>query len=286
MQTHETNSPCALVAVSHWYPSTDLPLLLNRGDIQSAIIAPVTYLIVAAPWPVSCLAAAAAVMGAIPFALWAGIIPLRTGGPGGKGGPWHRHAPGVDAMYVCHGKQRELDALSVPQRGFFEPAIIRFVSFPPIMTEWVLRVVAAVAIVLGMKWLSLSYWTVSIALFVTMLLLAGGRWLRPGCYRVTPGEIEVLRGRYPRSCIHVEDSISLKDARIVCRYDARILEITPNTSGGVQKSQGVGQRDRSQEVLAIDLRNVDAPHALVKAVFWAAVSADTAPPLGHDELLG
>ena len=99
---------------------------------------------------------------------------------------------------------------------------------------------------------------------------AVARW-NPRYFRISPGRLEIIRYGALRTDPLSHETHSLRDAQVTCDYARRIVQIAA---------------ERNQTSALIDLRRTSRPHALVEAIFDAALCSRDAPALPTDQLSG
>jgi hypothetical protein len=177
------------------------------------------------------------------------------------------------ARFVCYGKPRELAALVDAKGAFRDPYIAGQPArgFPLVLFALVVWPIGQLGqqIALGYR---LPVW-VQVPAFLVVFMGYAFLRLHTVYHRVSPGLLEVLRvdtwsGRMERTL-----AVSLRNMRVVCRFDRmKLLIMSRDGTGGVTHE--------------VDLASVAEPHALAKAVFEAAMCEYPAQPLPEDALLG
>jgi hypothetical protein len=98
--------------------------------------------------------------------------------------------------------------------------------------------------------------------------------LSPTYFRVSPGKLEVLHGRWRSSAVKLARSVDLTSASLVIRFDKRWVRI--------ESKRNIPCR----ETIALD--GILAPHAFAKAIAWGVLAQHPAgiPRLSRDSLVG
>jgi hypothetical protein len=199
-----------------------------------------------------------------------------------------------DAKLVCYGELVELEAIQHPDPYLTAPAIFREVphgsllrlrSSSPYGILKILLVLCTAGFVLYVVFDN------PILFFVALVVLKWGwdalifAW-RPVYYRVAPGRLDILRFGFFKLKAKSRRSVSLRDARIVCRYDKGVLEISPMPEGIQRTPKDAAAVCEPAPPLTIDLGSLPERHAFAHAVFQSAVSDRSVPDSPDGELLG
>ena len=175
---------------------------------------------------------------------------------------------------VCYGDPEEMQALERIELEAFDPVIIQSSSYEQ-SPAWRLLPFVIFLVVLYCILRSLR---VSPALsFLTTILVIGVSQVAfhfawPIYYRVSPGYLQVLRCHPLSGKLKSSAPVDIRDSRIRCRYDKRILTIEDS-------------RDDAEPIV-IHLGRIPRMQMLVEAVFRAALCRHSTPALPEGELLG
>jgi hypothetical protein len=192
-----------------------------------------------------------------------------------------------DARLVCYGEQTELRSLENLTTELTEPAVFKgtgggtMLKMSSYSRLGAPRIIGLLAVLLIVSCYAASD---PVLLFAGLVFANWGvdalyaQW-KGLYYRVVPGRLDLLRFGPLRSKGTAQSSVSLRAARIVCRYDKQELRISPLTE---ITEMEVVQEDHA----IIDLARLRNPHAFVKAVFQAAICTANCPRLTAHELVG
>lgn len=185
----------------------------------------------------------------------------------------------------CFGDPIELEQLGELTTDPFEPVIAPYYSMSRSKIEWIMILAGLIGLIVSSGYLGFGHAISAIVGAVMMLMFSSVFYVSPSFYRVVPGRLDCLSVGFVTGTLRSCSSVSLKEARIVCRYDAQTLEIM--WTAGHDGPGSVEQSTRPEPVTtAINLATLLQPHMLCETVFRAAISEAPPPPLPPDAFLG
>jgi len=179
----------------------------------------------------------------------------------------------TDGRLVCHGDPAELLSIYELQNAAFEPIIVSTTHLGRRGAVLLCAPVLGIYIILRLSGVHLSVLAAGVlGALAAMFALAVDR-IYSTYYRISPGRLELLKGRRGSAKVKRTKEIPLRGAKIICRYDERRLRIWP---AGAESS----------DPQVISLGAITDAQTFVSTVFRAALVPTPAPPLPDDELLG
>ena len=189
------------------------------------------------------------------------------------------------ARLVLVGEAVELKEISEAEPRWEDPFIVRY--SPRVLTGSITRPweLFKIAIAFGIAVILYDDFAVSPALLFPIFLSTkclldwGHASFRPTYLRIGAGWLEIVRFGLWKRKGRVQTFVSLFDARIVCRFNERRLQLFSPVcrdagNDGNSSNEALLYRD-----LSIDLRDIPERHAFVRALFLAARSTKSAPRL-------
>ena len=160
----------------------------------------------------------------------------------------------------CFGLQSEIQRIA--EHAFpvdREPVVIpRLMSKDPAGTWVVLHSVITctatwyISRVFPQAWV-IGYFLIMTSVPLARIVAAGLYQMRPIYYRVSPGLIEVIRGRMWNAGTYIMKRVSLVGAALIIRFDEQYIVIAHNPGSGEETRislQGIIERHRMAESLA------------------------------------
>lgn len=276
----------ALVPRGHRYLTRDPPgAFVRLWDLRVVPILPVCYLVAISPnrwtWTflglyVGAVLAARVLLAqfyrpAAPRSVTSGLEEL------------HNHS--VDARLVCYGEPVELQRIVGLSTEAFEPVIVPYHTVSRSRIEWAMIVLGLLGLVLSDLCLRFGHVGSALVSFGIVMVFAAVFHVSLSFYRVAPGKLEVLSASALTGAIKLSGSIELTQARVVCRFDKRTLEILADSGHG-DRDDATGTVPAGCDSIQIDLKTVLRPHVFCEAVFRAAASEASAPQLPESEFIG
>jgi len=140
-------------------------------------------------------------------------------------------------------------------------------------------------LVLSDLWLGFAHVTSALVSFGIIMVFALLFHVSLSFYRVAPGKLEVLSASVLTGALKSCGAIELIQARVICRFDKRTLEVFADERHG-DCDDAIGAERTERASMKIDLSTLLQPHVFCEAVFRAATSEACAPQLPDNEFIG
>lgn len=209
----------------------------------------------------------------VPLVVW-GFSQRVRGTPkrGNARVPAPRRDPEKSLRLRCIGHPLDIAELAGVNSAPFEPIIVyRLIPTSSKFYRWMLAW-GVLPVYITCSLLHTAAWVVFAFLSVVPWVFYGIQSLRPRCYRIVPGRLDVLQFTFWRDKGTTVEALDLRTAEVTCNFESRMLAVRSAGADGPART--------------FDLLTMADPLAFARGVFQAALCKAVPGSLPQDELLG